>query len=198
MKKTEQATTTTKKSWFTPRQKIGIELAFVVAVVAMVAVTYCVTDGSNRGFLFGSGQTTIAVALASALLVPLVATRIINSGKRIGGEKGAVAIMAGTVVLIAGAAPLQLVALDLHHRTQIIEAKFEGYSHATRVGRLAEKHPQDARKIGNLIGFEIMREALGPGFSAEWDKDMSDKIDARWKELGIDGSERAATSAKAE
>ncbi|NTF23618.1 hypothetical protein G6L37_35175 [Agrobacterium rubi] len=177
-----------KKPWFTARQRFWLDVVFVVAVIAMVVVTHLVTKGSHRGFLLGTGQTTAAGALALALLLFMLGSKIMQYGRKQQGNTAFRLVMVGAVVYWTGALPLPLFAFDLHHRMMLIEAKMAAFSQVTRVGRLAEKHPQDARKIGNIVGLEIMHETFGPGFSAEWENENAAKIEARWKELGFDKS----------
>jgi hypothetical protein len=179
---------TKKKKWLTPKQKNWMHGLYSAALVGMVVATHFATVGNSRGFLLGTAETTIAAAVAVGLIVPLIAMRIVEFSKTLSGDRAVIGVMIGTIVLIAGAVPLQLMTLDLNRRMDVTEAYMRGYSAATRVGQLAEKQPQDARKIGNVVGFEILREALGPTLPAAMVDEMDGKIAARWKELGFDKS----------
>lgn len=190
MHQDESALSSTKSMSITARQKFWLRAAYVVSVLVMVAVTHLLTVGTGRGFLLGTAETTAAGALAIALLVPMLAMRLIHHGKRLQGDRSVNTIMAGTVLLCVGATPLPMVALDLYHRATVTEAQLRGYGHATRVGRIAAEHPENARKIGALVGHEIMVETLGPSFPVEWELEQRKKIDAEWKKIGFDGMTR--------
>jgi hypothetical protein len=157
----------------------------------MVVATHFATVGNNHGYLFGTAETTLAAAMAFGLFTPLIAIRIIEFSNKLSGSRATVAVMIGTIVLLAGGAPLQLMAFHLDRQAAVLEASFSGYAAATTVGRLAEKQPQDARQIGILVGSEFLRRSLAPTSKEDLIKGMDERIADGWKKIGFEKSPMA-------
>lgn len=188
MEEIEASVPVKRKVWLSPRQKNCLEGLYVVALVAIVVATHFHTAGNNRGYLFGTAETTLAAAMAFALFTPLIGMRIIDFSKRLSGDRSIIAVMVGTIVLLSGGVPLALLASNLDKQIAVTDAYMRGYSAVARTVDLAEKQPQDLRKIGVVVRREILREAFW-SFPQYMIEEMDEKIAAGWKELGLEKPE---------
>lgn len=185
MEVTEASVSVKKKAWLSPRQKNWLEGLYVVALVAVVVATHFCTAGNNRGYLFGTAETTLAAAMAFGLFTPLICMRIVEFSKRLSGDRAIIAVMVGTIVLLSGGVPLALLASDLDKQSAVTDAYMRGYSAVARTVDLAEKRPQDLRKISVVVRREMLREAFW-SFPQDMIDEMDKKIAAGWKELGLE------------
>lgn len=180
----ENSENKTKQTCLSPRASNWIQLAIAAAAVTSVPAVHFFAGFTDRGYLLGSAGTTLVGALAWAVIFGMVGFRITTRVRKT-HDQAAKAAMIGMLVIFAANAPLYLMAAKMHKDVAVAEAYMAGFSAATRVGRMAEKHPEHARKIGNAIGAEIMYEAFKDTFPQQMIDDLAQKNEARWKELGL-------------
>ena len=162
-----------------------IQIAVSTAALALVPIVYSLSGDHNRGFLLGNAETTVAGALACAVILGIIGARIIPD-KGDTHDKTVFRGMIGTLVIVAGSAPLWLTYAKLERNFAVVEAYMAGSGAATKVGRMAEQHPEQARKIGNAISLGLMHTAFKDSFPEAQIEELSKKIDLKWKELGLD------------
>lgn len=174
----------TKRTWLSPRASNWIQLAIAAAAVTSVAAVHFFAGFTDRGYLLGSAGTTLVGALAWAVIFGMVGFRITTRESKT-HQQASMAAMLGMLVIFAANAPLYLMAAKMHKESSVTEAYMAGYSAATRVGRMAEQHPEHARKIGIAIGVGLVHEAFKDTFPQQTIDDLAQKNEARWKELGL-------------
>ena len=161
----------------------------VASAVVIAVITHFALSGTNRGHLFGDAGTTIGISLALSVICGVIASRIMSK-KRETHEQVARAVMLAAIVIFVGNAPLWFTAAKLYQEKAVAEAYMVGYSAAARVGRLAEKHPDKAVKIGNTVAAELVYEALKDSFPEDHMNHLSNHIAKKWEEIGLGPTER--------